>query len=387
MKCVEVLDSKGWQLFHSVPFLIYANDKQWISHLQGDVQDVFNPQKNPIASHGESRIFVLLDNQEKPIGRIAAFIDHEANSHLEYPIGGIGFFECIENNEAANLLFETAENWLREKGMQAVDGPVNFGGRDKYWGLLVKGFYPPLFQENYNPSYYASFFEANEYIAWEQILTIKGDLNDLDVSRLRAVCSRIRQSNEVVVELYDPKKKDKYAEDFCEIFNAAFGRFEHFKPAEPEKIKAILEESKLILDPLLLAICYINGQPAAFCATFPDINPLLKSARGKLSWWKIPGLIFRLKTAKKLFIKGTGFAIHPDFKTKGAFALIIEFMASPALSQKYQYYFLTTVRAHNREAVSLYFKAGKMQVDRVHIGYRKALQPNVEVVPNEFMEV
>jgi hypothetical protein len=103
MKCIEVLDSKGWQLFHSVPFLIYAKDKQWISPLQGDVQDVFNPSKNPVASHGESRVFVLLDNQEKPVGRIAAFIDHESNGHLDYPIGGVGFFECIENNEVANL--------------------------------------------------------------------------------------------------------------------------------------------------------------------------------------------------------------------------------------------------------------------------------------------
>lgn len=387
MKCIEVLDEKGWQLFHSVPGLLYAGDEQWISPLQGDVQNVFNPLKNPVASHGESRVFVLLNDQEKPVGRIAAFIDHESNRLLDYPTGGIGFFECMDDPNYAKLLFDTAEQWLKEKGMHAVEGPINFGGRDKYWGLLVKGFYAPLFQENYNPPYYSSLFESNGYIPWEQILSIKGDLNDLDVARLRAVCDRIRQSNEVVVELYDPKKKDKYAEDFCEIFNAAFGRFEHFKPAEPQKIKAILEESKLILDPLLLAICYINGQPAAFCATFPDINPLLKSARGKLAWWKIPGLIFRLKTAKKLFIKGTGFAIHPDFKTKGAFALIIEFMASPALSRKYQYYFLTTVRAHNKEAVSLYFKAGKMQVDRVHIGYRKALLPGVVVIPNEFMEV
>jgi len=386
MRIITVRDARSWNWFHEVPFRIYAGDANWISPLRGDIRGIFDPAKNAAAARGDYRLFVLLDEQDRPIGRIAAFIDSEVVGHQAEPIGGIGFFESPNNKEAARILFGEAEAWLRERGMHGVDGPVNFGGRDKYWGLLVRGFFPPLFQENYHPAYYATLFESNGYIPWEQILTLKGSMADLDLERLRRVCDRVRQQNQVEVALYDPARVDRHVRDFCTIYNAAFSQYEHFKEAEPGKIKALLQESRLILDPRLLAICYINGEPAAFCATFPEINPLLRSAQGRLPWWKIPGFLFRLKTARRLFVKGTGFAIHPDFRTKGAFALIIEYMASPGVVNKYPAYFLTTVRAHNKEAVSLYFKAGEMRVDRIHVGYRKALHPDFAVIPNEFTE-
>ncbi len=74
----------------------------------------------------------------KPVGRIAAFIDYEIARNNEQPTGGVGFFECINSPEAATQLFDTAKEWLQQRGMEALDGPINFGDRDRWWGLLVE---------------------------------------------------------------------------------------------------------------------------------------------------------------------------------------------------------------------------------------------------------
>lgn len=386
MKIIEVNTKQDWKLFHRVPRRVYRDDPNWICPLEGDIEAIFDPAENKTLEHGAARLFVLLDEKGKPAGRVAAFIDEEYSSHQPYSTGQMGHFECIDNDEYAAALFETAESWLKDRGMQAVEGPANFGGRNKYYGLLVKGFDPPLFQENYQPRYYQRFFEARDYLPFEQILTMKGDTNEINLDRMGAVVERMQSRYDVRAEAYDPKKLERYAKDFCIIYNAAFRHFAHFKPITPDTIVKTMKEAALIADPDLLCIAYFEDQPAGFCAFFPDINPVIKPAKGRLSWWKVPGFLWRLKTAKTMGCKGVGFGIHPDYKTKGIFAIITYYMAKPRVLKRYRDMYLTTVRAHNKEAVRIYLKLG-VHIDRVHIAYRKALDEEIEIEPHEFMEV
>lgn len=385
-RIIEVKSRADWKQFHRVPHRVYANDPNWICPLEGDIEGVFDPEKNKTLENGIARLFVLLDEQGKPAGRIAAFIDWEYSSHQPYPTGGIGFFECIDKPAYARALFETAENWLAAQGIKAVDGPVNFGGRDKYYGLLVKGFDPPLFQENYQPRYYQSFFEDNGYIPFEQILTMKGGTGEVNLQRMKSVVDRMSARYDIHTEEYDPKKLVKYAGDFCEVYNAAFRHFAHFKPLKPEVVIKTMKEANAIADPDLLCIAYFEDKPAGICAFFPDINSLLRPVKGRLSWWKIPAFLWRMRTAKTMACKGIGFGIHPDYKTKGIFAFITYYMAKDRVLKKYPDMYLTTVRAHNKEAVSIYLKLG-VHIDRVHLAYRKALTDDITIEPNEMMEI
>ena len=138
---------------------LYRNDPQWIRPLDKDLELVFDPKKNKSFRHGELIRWLLIDDSGKAIGRIAAFINKKTADKNEQPTGGIGFFECINNQDAANRLFQAAVDWLKERGMEAVDGPINFGQRDRWWGLLVDGFYEPVYCMNYNPPYYRQLFE------------------------------------------------------------------------------------------------------------------------------------------------------------------------------------------------------------------------------------
>jgi len=376
---------EDWKAFHRVPHLVYKDDPNWIAPLQGDVEGVFDPSVNDAFLEGEAVCYVLKDDSGQPVGRIAAFMDHARNKMQEHPIGGIGFFECIEEERYAFALFDKAAEWLEAQGAAVIDGPINFGEREKFWGLLVKGFDPPLLQENYHPPYYRQFFEDWGFEPFEQILTFKGATKDIPVERLRNIVERLKRRYDIETKILDYNQLPKYTEDFCEVYNSAFSKYGHFKPLQPPQVIKILEEAKPIADPHILTITYFEGKPAGFCALLPDINELLRPAKGKLSWWRLPTFLWKRLTTKQYAAKGIGFGVHPDYQNKGIYAAIIADMATERNMFRYPYMYLTTVRAHNYEAVSVYRKLA-VHVDRIHVAYRKPLKEGIPVEPFEFTE-
>ena len=140
MEIIEVIEKSETKAFHQVPFLIYKDFKNWIPHLQQDIEKIFDPATNKAFRGGEAKRWILKDDKGVVIGRIAAFIDPKYYKSFKQPTGGIGFFECINNKDAAFLLFNTAKKYLLDKGMKAIDGPINFGEKNEYWGLLVQNF-------------------------------------------------------------------------------------------------------------------------------------------------------------------------------------------------------------------------------------------------------
>ena len=156
----EVSDKRTIKEFIKVPKIIYKNDDNWICPLDMEIKKIFNPQKNTSFKHGEAVRWILKNESGRLIGRIAAFYDKRKAFNNLQPTGGIGFFECINDKNAANELFNTAKQWLKEKGMEAMDGPINFGENFFYWGLLVEGFTQPVYGMPYNFPYYKDLFES-----------------------------------------------------------------------------------------------------------------------------------------------------------------------------------------------------------------------------------
>ena len=147
---VEVTNDKTAREFIDLPRKLYKEDPNWICPLDADIQAVFDPSRNNYFTHGVCTRWILVDQQQQTIGRIAAFINHKKASQNAQPTGGIGFFESINHRDAAFALFDQGQQWLRQRGMEAMDGPINFGENDKYWGLLVQGFKEPSYGMNYN---------------------------------------------------------------------------------------------------------------------------------------------------------------------------------------------------------------------------------------------
>ncbi|HEV3327313.1 MAG TPA: hypothetical protein VG052_16975, partial [Puia sp.] len=203
------------QLNRSVPGYIRPMDKE--------IEEVFDPKRNKAFRHGELARWVLKDRDGQLIGRIAAFVNKKYKTKGDdVPVGGVGFFDCINNQEAADMLLDVARHWLGQRGMEAMDGPINFGERDKWWGMLVEGFHEPLWSMNFNPPYYRELFENYGFQPFFHQLCFGLDpLKPLSEKLLRrhAVLAADPAYSASMIE---KKNLEKYAMDFLRIYNESF---------------------------------------------------------------------------------------------------------------------------------------------------------------------
>ncbi len=139
MQLTEVTTAAHAKTFLQVNVELNKDNPNYIRPLDKDVTEVFDKKKNKAFRHGECKRWLLQDGNGRLIGRIAAFANKKyKNKGDEVPVGGTGFFDCINNQEAADMLFDVSRHWLASKGFEAMDGPINFGERDRWWGLVPR---------------------------------------------------------------------------------------------------------------------------------------------------------------------------------------------------------------------------------------------------------
>jgi hypothetical protein len=284
MKLIKVTDRKKEKLFLNTAREIYKNDKTWVCPFDNDIKAVFDTSKNPYFKHGIADRWVLTDDENRLIGRIAAFIDFNLANTYDQPTGGIGFFECMDDKKAAFLLFDTAKEWLKEKGMEAMDGPINFGETDKYWGLLVGGFTHPSFDVAYNPRYYQLLFESYGFMTYYNMEGFHLDVTKPLPERFIKIAQWVAAKPGYEFHHFTWKEQEKFIKDFAVVFNEAWASFKiNFEPLEPDYIKTVLQKAKVILDEEFIWLAYFEGKPIAIYLMFPDFNQILKHLNGKLN--------------------------------------------------------------------------------------------------------
>jgi hypothetical protein len=283
MTITEVSTKQDKKAFLDVARTVYKNDTVWICPLDIDIEAVFDPKKNNFHQHGKCTRWILRDDNGKLIGRIAAFINEEKAYNYEQPTGGCGFFECVDNKEAAFMLFDAAKLWLQQNGMKAMDGPINFGENDKFWGLLVEGFTVPSYGMNYNPVYYKAFFEDYGFKTEYQQITNHLEVYKPFPERFTKIAEWVAKKPGYEFKHLEADKIDQYADDFMEIYNDAWKSFENFVPINKATIMESFKQMKAIMDESLIWFAYVNGEPASFTLILPDANQMIKSLNGKLN--------------------------------------------------------------------------------------------------------
>ena len=284
MELVKVTDRKTEKMFLDTARVIYKNDRVWVCPFDNDIKAIFDPRKNPYYKHGAADRWVLTDGKKKLIGRIAAFIDFNLAGTYDQPTGGMGFFECIDDHQAASLLFNTAREWLKEKGMEAMDGPINFGETDKYWGLLVGGFTHPSFDVPYNHPYYQKLFEDYGFREYYKMEGFHLSLTEPIPERFLKIAEWVANKPGYSFRHFSWKEQDKFVTDFAAVFNEAWASFKiNFEPLEAVYIKEVLKKAKPILDEEFIWLAYFEDKPVAIYLMFPDLNMILKHLNGKLT--------------------------------------------------------------------------------------------------------
>lgn len=317
MKIIPVLDRKTGKLFLDTAKIIYRNDDVWVCPPDPDIASIFDSRINPYYTHGEAQRWILTD-KVKPAGRIAAFIDRNLAYTYKQPTGGCGFFECIDNTESAHMLFSTAKEWLKERGMEAMDGPINFGETDRYWGLLVDGFTHPSYETPYNPPYYRNLFESYGFQKYYGMEGFHVDVTKPFPERFARIAEWISRKTGYEYRHFTWKEKDKLVADFASVFNEAWPTFKkNFEPLKTEYINNVLDKARPVIDEEMIWIAYFENQPVAILMAFPDVNQIFKHLNGKLNLLNMIRFLYLKKRRVITRAKGLIMGVIPKFQGLG----------------------------------------------------------------------
>lgn len=324
MKIIEVTCKQTKQAFLKVPKLLYQDEGTWVCPFDKEIESIFDPKKNVYFKHGEATRWILKNDTGALIGRIAAFIDHQTAQKQDQPTGGSGFFECINDQSAAKLLFDTARDWLRQQGMEAMDGPVNFGETDKYWGLLVDGFTHPSYEIAYNFPYYQNLFETYGFQTYFKQEGFHLDITEALPPRFRKIAEWISRKPDYEFKHLDWKTSDQFVQDFVTVYNLAWASFkENFEPLEISYIKKTMQKAKAIIDEEFVWIAYNKGKPIAIYLMYPDVNQILKHINGKLTLPAMLKFLYLKKRKTMTRARGVLMGVVPAFQGMGVEAAII----------------------------------------------------------------
>ena len=324
MQLIEVTDKSLAQDFISVNVLVNKGNPNYIRPLDKDVHDVFDPQKNKTFRSGTVIRWILKNEAGQLTGRIAAFVNKKyKNRGDDVPVGGIGFFDCINDQNAADMLFDVARHWLMQHGMQAMDGPINFGERDNWWGLVVEGFQEPLYCMNYNPPHYAAMFESYGFQPFFYQICLgmnpKQKLTDKIIERH----ANLERNPAFYVKHIEKNKLEQYAEDFTEVYNAAWAGHGGLKQLKKEQVMLMFKKMKPVMDERVIWFAYHEKKPIAIFVNLPDLNQWFKNLNGKFDLFhKLKFLWIKATKPCKKFT-GLVFGIIPEFQGKGIDAFIV----------------------------------------------------------------
>lgn len=317
MKITEVRTKADAKEFINMARFIYKGDKEWIQPLDKDIEAIFNTTENLSFKSGEATRWLLKSNTNQTIGRIAAFYSDLYNKTTTEKTGGIGFFECVNSNEAATLLFDTARIWLQQKGIKAIDGPINFGEKDRFWGLMVSGFKNPSYMENYNPPYYQELFECYGFRKTVEQSTSEINTNDFNYERFNRIASRVLQNPTYRFEYYKDSEIERFSNDFMIIYNQAWAHRPDFTPMTMERVMSTLKTLRPILRENLIWFAYANNEPAGFYINVIDVNQIFKHLHGKMNLWAKIKFVWYKKFGRIDRCRGIVFGVIPKYQNLG----------------------------------------------------------------------
>jgi hypothetical protein len=296
---IQLVESRhDLDTFLELPYQLYKDDLVWVPPLRDEQRKQFDPKDNPFLVHCDWQLFLLKD-KGKVIGRIAAFVDNLAVEFWKERIGLFGYFECIQDKEAARLLLEAAQNWLKASGCAHMRGPWSFVSQE--WGMVLEGFEPsPVIMAPYNPTFYNDFLtdfglrKVKDLLCWYISIPEGYEIPERILKLTDAVAKRY----DVRIREIDMRHYDQEVQTLIELSNASIIENWGFSPVTEAEVRAMARDMKPIIQPKgVLFAEDKNGRPIGFAITLPDINSLLKGLNGRLfpfgfikMLWGIPRL-------------------------------------------------------------------------------------------------
>lgn len=293
----KVNGKKDLKKFIDFPHDLYANDPNYVPELFLAQKDLLDKKKHPFFLHSEAEFFLAIKDN-KVVGRIAAIKNNNFNEYTDRNVGHFGFFEVIEDYEVAQILLDTASEWIKSHGLEEILGPQNYSTNETCAALVEGHDSPPTLMMPYNPPYYNDFFEKYGFEKDVDLLSywLKADDMPEKLGRLSSKILERLNSKGIVIRTPNMKKFDEEIKKILQVYNKAWEKNMGFVPMTEEEFKHAAKDMKLALDTDFLLIAEANGEPIGFSLSLPDMNMAFKKVkRGRL----LPFGIFNLLSAKR----------------------------------------------------------------------------------------
>ena len=377
MQLIEVTDSSTAKDFLLVNPLMNRDNPCYIRSLDNEVNDVFDPAKNKNYKYGETKRWIAKDDNDNLVGRIAAFTNTKyINKGTDFPTGGVGFFDCINDQATANVLFDVAKQWLQEKGMKAMDGPINFGDRDKWWGLMVEGFdSEPMYGMSFNPRYYESLFLNYGFQDYYNQYYYFMKVDDPLPARFPERHAKFKNKPGYVAKHVSLSAIDKYAGDFATVYNAAWAQHGEGKEITKDQAVKLFKTMKPVMDERMVWFAYYKEEPIAMFINIPDLNQYFKHFNGKFGWLQKLQLLWMKWRGTNKRLTGLAFGVVPKYQALGIDSFMIYECGLLCQNKGWYYqYEMGWAGEWNPKMINIYKSLGATQSRRM-ITFRYMIDP------------
>ena len=357
--------------FQRLPWSIYADDHNWVPPILAQERTLLGWGHHPFFDNAEI-VTLLAEREGRVAGRLAVLINHVHNRKYNERRGFFGFFECIDDSAVAGGLFEAGQDWLRQRGMTAVRGPVN-PSLNYTCGLLIDGFdCPPCFLMTYNRSYYAALLEACGFDKAQDLYAYEMDLNLLQilVDRYKPAVLAALNRPDLVIRPMDSAKLQQEIEIYLDIYNRSLDGTWGFTPLQPGEARHIAYELRHLIVPQFTAFAEIDGRPIGAVFALLDYNQILAKLNGRL----FPFGFVRLMTGRRKIttVRAMAMTMVPGYQNAGLSVVLIDNLTGPAAEWGIQRWELSWVLESNSRSRGTLERAGMKRTKTYRI-YDKML--------------
>ncbi|NLX99972.1 MAG: GNAT family N-acetyltransferase [Rhodopirellula sp.] len=316
--------------FLDFPWTLYRDDPNWVPPLRADQREMVGFANHPFYERSRSQTFLAYRDGEV-CGRIAAILNVGHIERYNDPRGFFGFFECCDDQEAANALFDACRDWFTSQGISKLRGPAN-PSLNYTLGLLIDGFdMPPTFMMTYNPMYYERLLETYGFRKAQDLYAFWGHISMLPerAERLKPVCDQIIKRFNAHVRPLDTSRFDEDVRTFLSLYNRSLGKTWGFVPMSEAEVEHLAKGLRHLIVPELAIAVEVDGQVVGATFGLPDYNPRIRLINGRLFPFGFIRLLRNKRAIKRIRVISTN--VLPEYQLQGLGLVLMDSLVPKVL--------------------------------------------------------
>jgi len=341
---IDTNDKASVKRFVRIPYRLYENHPQWVPPILMEAENQLNKSKHPFYEHSDADFF-LATKDGRDVGRIAALENKRFNQYHKTKQAQFYLFECEDDQEVANALFDGVFDWAKGRGLDRLVGPKGFGALDGY-GIQVEGYEHRQIMSmmNYNYPYYVRLVENLGFTKEVDFVSCYMSKDTFHLpERVYKIVERVKSRNNLDVHRFETKKDIRaWAKKIGKLYNDSFVNNWEYYPLTDKEIQYLLDNILTIADPRLIKIITHNDDAIGFLFGFPDLSAAFQRAKGHLfPFGAIDILLLEPKKTKWVSLNGAG--VLPEYQGIGGNALLYVEMEKTLHDFTYEHADLTQV--------------------------------------------